>query len=275
MHYYYRHKADSVSMTSWKGVCVRLNLLHQSCSHQSCRQARAPCLRDVGMRGVTPNRPKSTGCSTQKRDITQQLHRQCTWPTVNAAAYLCAHTVLQRGRGQLQAPMSATEQGEHVSERRELPKAQLRFDCVTLSNCEMALNLIHSYTIVITVKCKCHSAGSEHRVQSGCPFVPRHWLEPQGWIQLKAFTHRMQGVNNSDEYKKPTLLTEYFHTENECQAVEDKKCLLFFQTFALQSNTSTNHEACAEWMSVTSAAKADKHILCLSAPRAVWQMWCK
>lgn len=109
------------------------------------------------------------------------------------------------------------------------------------------LRVIHSYTIVITVKCKCHSAGSEHRVQSGCPFVPRHWLEPQGWIRLKAFTHRMHGVNNSDEYKKPTLLTECFHTENECQAVEDKQHLLFFQTFALRANTSTNHEGCAEW----------------------------
>lgn len=104
-------------------VCVWICCISPAAINHADRLAHR--LRDAGMRGVTPNCHKSTGCSTQKRDITEQLHRQCTWPTGTAYTHRAAEGT---------CPTQSPEQGTHVSERQDLPKAQLRFECVALRN---------------------------------------------------------------------------------------------------------------------------------------------
>lgn len=103
-----------------KGVCAGLNLLHQSRCHQSCWQARAPRLRDAGMRGVTPRCHKSTGCSTEKgKGILHSNYTDSAPDLRYVLLLILAHTL--RCRGDVSNPKPPCQQ---LSKARTSPSAE-------------------------------------------------------------------------------------------------------------------------------------------------------
>lgn len=125
------------------------------------------CLRDTDMKASLPETPKSMGCN--RRDIAQQFHRRCTWPTVWTAAHLCAHSDVER-RCSVFKPLCQRLSKTHTSSssknhaKHDLSMSVSRWAIVKCyeSTEEKVFSVENSLSHHRNhqIKCQCHSAAS-------------------------------------------------------------------------------------------------------------------